>query len=170
MDPYFVVQTQPQRERLAAQELHNQGFVTFFPVIQHLPVLRKGKLQASRQSALFPKYLFVQLDLAHDQWRSINGTRGVIRLMCMDDEHPSRVPDPVMSRLLAAGEVIEELRAGLPFNPGDQVEFTDGSFKGVQGLVQQCSSSRVTLLLSLLGGQVTTHCEPRALRYIHKEV
>lgn len=166
MEPYFVVQTQPQRERLAAQELQQQGFRTFYPVIQHLARLRRGKLQAPRQAALFPKYLFVQLDLERDRWRSINGTRGVIRLMCMDDEHPSQVPAPVMSRLLAAGEIIEELRAGLPFNPGDQVEFMDGSFKGVQGIVQLCSAQRVSLLLTLLGGQVVTYCEPKALRYV----
>ena len=168
MDQFYVVQTHPQKERLAVQELDNQGFPTFFPVIQHLPKIRRGKLEAPRQVALFPKYLFIQLDLELDRWRAVNGTRGVARLMCMDDEHPSVVPALIMQRLLDAGEVIEEQRAGLPFDVNDLVEFTDGSFKGNQGLVQMCSAARVTLLLSMLGGQVTVHTEPKMLRYVSK--
>ena len=168
MERYYVVQTRPQKESTAAYELKNQGFKTFFPVIRTPRPLQKGKVVPPRLSPLFPKYLFVQLDLDLDPWRSINGTRGVVRVMCMDEYRPSPVPSLAMTRLLDAGEIIDADTAGLPFNLGDTVEFTDGSMKGRQGLVQACAENRVTLLLDLLGRQTMVHCEPKSLIYISK--
>jgi transcriptional antiterminator RfaH len=163
---YYVVQTQPQKERTAVFELQNQGFSTFYPVIEHVPRFRRGRLEVPRRSALFPKYLFVSLNLETDPWRSVNGTRGVVRLMCMDDERPSAVPEEAMARLLAAGEVIQERAAGLPFNLGDNVEFVSGPMAGRQALVEACAVDRVQVLLELLGGKVSVKCEPKALRYL----
>jgi transcription antitermination factor NusG len=71
-----------------------------------------------------------------------------------------------MSRLLAAGEVLQEATADLPFNLGDSVEFTSGPFAGRRGLVQQCAHDRVEVLLTLLGGQVPVKVSPAALRYV----
>jgi len=165
-DRYYVVQAQPQREQLAVKELRQQGFRTFLPVLRHPEKVRHGKILAPRLEPLFPKYLFVQLDLSTERWRSINGTRGVTRVMCMDEHRPSPVPREAMLRLLAAGEMIDVMAAGLPFNPGDTVEFEAGSFKGKQALVTLCAADRVTLLLDLLGGRVTVHCDPSILRFV----
>ncbi len=166
MERYYVVQTRPQKEATAAFELRNQGFTTFFPVIKTHS--KKQQVIVPRLVPLFPKYVFVQLDLDLDPWRSINGTRGVVRVMCMDEYRPSPVPVLAMTRLLAAGEVIEESTAALPFNLGDTVEFTEGSMKGRQGLVHACAENRVTLLLDLLGRQTVVYCEPKSLKYITK--
>jgi transcriptional antiterminator RfaH len=168
MERYYVVQTQPQKEPTAAFELQNQGFRTFFPVIRRAPTIRHGKLTERKLAPLFPKYLFVQLDLVLDPWRSINGTRGVVRIMCMDEHQPSPVPEFAMTRLLAAGELLDESTAALPFNLGDTVEFVDGSMKGRQGLVHACAEDRVTLLLDILGRETKVYCEPKVLKYIMK--
>lgn len=168
MDRFYVVQTQPQRERLAVNELRNQDFKIFYPVIRHLPRISRGRLVDSRLSPLFPKYVFVSLDLELDQWRSINGTRGVTRLICMDEDRPSPIANAVMARLLAAGELIEEREAGLPFNINDLVEFTDGPMKGIQGIVSLCAADRVSLLMDMLGGKVRVHTVPNLLKYVSK--
>lgn len=170
MDRFYVVQTQPQRERLAVNELRNQNFQTFYPVIRHLPRISRGRLGDSRISPLFPKYVFVSLDLDLDQWRSINGTRGVTRLICMDEDRPSPVSQFVMERLLAAGEIIEEREAGLPFNINDLVEFTNGPMKGIQGIVSLCAADRVSLLMDMLGGSVPVHTTPNLLKYVKSSV
>jgi transcriptional antiterminator RfaH len=168
MDRYYVVQTKPQRELLAVSEIQNQGFPTFLPMIQRdaLASLTKSRI---RLAPLFPKYVFVQFDKNLDQWRSLNGTRGVIRVMCMSNEEPSPVPTFVMERLLMAGELIMEEKSLLPFNLGDTTEFVEGPMQGRKGLVQACSADRVTVLLSLLGGQVAVHCVPKALRYVGRQ-
>lgn len=162
---YYVVQTQPQKERLAARELRNQNFDTFFPTLSRAPRVTRGKLVFPEPLPLFPKYLFIRLDLAEAPWRSISGTRGVTRLMCMD-ERPSAVPTAVMSRLLAAGELIPYDTAALPFDPGDGVEFTEGPMRGLRGVVTLCAADRVTLLLDLLGGPREVKCAPGALKFV----
>lgn len=162
---HYVVQTQAQKERLAVQELRNQGFKTFFPIIQQPPKVRRGVYEGGRFAPLFPKYLFVSLDLETEgSWRSINGTRGVVRLMCMD-ERPSPVPVLAMARLLAAGETLMHDTAALPFNINDPVEFIGGAFAGQRGIVQLCTAERVTLLLDLLGRQSTVRVAAGSLRY-----
>lgn len=164
---HYVVQTHPRKEQLAARELRNQDFEVFLPVIRRRPLLKRGRFEDRVPAPLFPKYLFVALDLEADPWSSVNGTRGVLRLLQMDDERPSPVPLAAMDRLLAAGEVLEEPAAALPFNVNDTVELIEGPLKGLRAVVQLCAADRVTLLLSLLGGQVqTTRCAPRALRYV----
>ena len=161
---HYVVQTQPMKERLAVQELGNQGFETFYPQLVRAPRVRRGKFEVPLPVPLFPKYLFVRLDLGEPGWQSINGTRGVVRLMCMDDR-PSPVPQAVMDRMVAAGEVIHESLAGLPFAPGESVEFTEGPMIGLRGIVKLCAADRVTLLLDLLGSVREVRCAPRSLRY-----
>lgn len=169
MDRYYVVQTRPQKELTAAYELKNQGFRTFFPMIKHPVIPRKGSILTSRLAPLFPKYLFVQLDLQLDPWRSINGTRGVVRVMCMDEYRPSPVPIAAMTRLLEAGEMIDATTAALPFNLGDTAEFVEGPMKGRQGLVSASSEQRVTLLLDLLGRPTPVSCSPVDLRYVGRD-
>lgn len=166
MDRYYVVQTQPQRERLAVAELKNQDFHTFFPILAKAPRVRRGKFEIPPSSPLFPKYLFVKLDLDHDPWRSINGTRGVVRLMSMDEERPSPVPSAAMDRLLIAGEIIQEATAALPFNVHDPVEFVDGPMKGLKALVRLCERDRVSVLLNMLGGSTVVRCAPKDLKYV----
>lgn len=161
---HYVVQAQPLREALAVRELRNQGFETFYPQLVRAPRPKRGVWQTPSPVPLFPKYLFVRLDLSEPGWQSINGTRGVVRLMCMDDR-PSPVPVSVMDRMVAAGEVIHEELAGLPFSVGESVEFTEGPMLGLRGIVKLCAADRVTLLLNLLGGAREVRCAPRVLRY-----
>lgn len=171
MDRYYVVQTQPLRERLAAQELRHQNFETFFPQLKHAPRVRQARLVVPPPSPLFPKYLFVKLDLSRDHWRSINGTRGVVRLMGMNGgESPSAIPHHVMNRLLEAGELLEAETADLPFKAKDPVEFVKGPMTGVRGIVTMCETARVVLLLSMLGGQREVRCHPRDLKYVSSAV
>lgn len=165
MEHFYVVQCQPQREWLAKIELNNQGFRTFCPVIQHQPRIKRGKLETPKPSAMFPKYLFVSLDLDQDHWRSINGTRGVVRLICMNSEKPSPVPDHVMEQLIVGGEIIQEEKALLPFDLSDTVEFVEGPMLGRKALVTACTNDRVSVLMAWLGSKITTHCEPKMLKF-----
>ena len=160
---YYVVQTRPTQELTAAHELGNQGFEVFYPRLRRAANIHKGRKQQARISALFPKYLFVALDLDVDRWRCINGTRGVIRLICMDDEQPSVVPETVMRSLLAAGEIIDADKAALQFQVGQSVAFRTGSMQGVNGIVQLSSDSRVIVLMQLLGRGVEVTASPDAL-------
>ena len=91
-----------------------------------------------------PGYLFITIEL---QWYAAKTAPGVTRLV-MDGSTPARVPD----------QVIEELRGreknGVIERPGARVRVTGGPFRGHMGLCAGMPPrERVTVLLSLLGGQ-----------------
>src|SRR5215472_13718576 len=86
---WYAVQCLSNREFVAATQLRNQGFTTFLPC--QLKTRRHARRFDSVRRPLFPGYLFVQLDLARDRWRSVNGTLGVAKLVGNSDL-PSAAP------------------------------------------------------------------------------
>src|SRR5215469_3528807 len=86
---WYAVQCLSNREFVAAAQLRNQGFTTFLPCL--LKTRRHARRFDSVRRSLFPGYLFVQLDLARDRWRSVNGTLGVAKLVG-HTETPSAAP------------------------------------------------------------------------------
>ena len=79
MNRWYVVHTRPHEERRAEANLVRQGFRVW------LPVMERSRRHARRietvHSALFPGYLFAELDIGRAAWRTINGTFGVRRLL-----------------------------------------------------------------------------------------
>ena len=83
-----VVRTQPHRETQATRQLDNQKFRVFVPRI--LKSRRHARKFETIRAPLFPRYIFIALDLGRDRWRSVNGTLGVDRLLTRGGE-----PEPV---------------------------------------------------------------------------
>ena len=55
------------------------------------------------EAPFFPGYLFIVLDLTRHQWRSVNGTFGVSRLVMRGDQ-PHPAPRGVVEALIAAAD------------------------------------------------------------------
>ena len=155
MSNWYLLMTRPKQEDRAKEHLENQAFTLFYPR------LRSYKLKAGRQvkvlDPLFPRYLFIQLDELTDQWSTIRSTRGVIKLVKFS-EYPAMVPPSIIDSLrsLADESGIVDQTASKPFifAPGDKVEITQSSFKGLQAIIkEQNSDQRVILLISMLGKQ-----------------
>lgn len=141
---WYVLQTKTKQEKLAIYNLEDQGFETF------LPLYKRRKRGEWLITSLFPGYLFIKLDLSDMNWKSVNGTRGVKRIMCMDPETPSPVPLEIMATLMHT-EFVEDLEK--VFAPGDKLKISEGMFKGHIGTCEISSHKRVTLLLNILGGE-----------------
>ena len=76
---WYVVRTQPHREARAYYQLQNQNYQVFLP---RFPKSRRHARKFDTVLApLFPRYLFVGLDLTRHPWRSVNGTYGVEHLL-----------------------------------------------------------------------------------------
>jgi transcriptional antiterminator RfaH len=150
---WYVVQTHTHSESKAVAHLERQGFEAYLPRYQ------KRRRHARRvevvPAVLFPRYLFVSVDMAAQRWRSIHSTIGVSRLVCNGDE-PAPVPDGVVAELRrregANGFVQLERRT---FEPGSRVIINDGAFASYLGLFEGMrDDERVTVLLDLLGRKV----------------
>ncbi len=102
------------REVFAAEQLQRQGFVTFLP--KQLKTVRHARKVRVALGAYFPGYLFVEIDLAKDRWRSVNGTLGVSRLIGAE-ERPTPVPRGVVEALIEAADARGVL-TGPPLSAG----------------------------------------------------
>jgi transcriptional antiterminator RfaH len=151
---WYVVETQPHAENRAALNLRRQGFETY------LPRYRKQRRHARRVeivgTPLFPRYLFVAIDVATQRWRAIQSTFGVIRLVTNGD-----VP------ALIAGDVVDGLKKreddqgfvhignNSVFASGQKIRVLDGAFEACLGLFEGIAESeRVAILLDILGRKV----------------
>ncbi len=165
---WFVVHTLPHREAGAQAQLHNQGFRTF------LPRIRKTRRHARRFEKvlvpLFPRYLFIILNLQRDRWRSVNGTYGVARLV-MEAERPLPVPFGVVESFIALADAqgVVHFDRAQRLRPGQRVKVLQGSLADQIGWLEKLDErGRVYLLMELMGQQVhvkmpSSHVSPTRL-------
>lgn len=151
---WFVVQSQPNAEAKAASHLNRQGFETYLP--RYLKRRRHARRVETVPASLFPRYLFVGIDLNAQRWRSIFSTVGVSRLVC-NGELPTPVPDRIIDVLRAREDEIGFIRLDQrpKFRPGDNIRFLDGAFADCLGLYEGMKDGdRAAILLDLLGRKV----------------
>jgi transcription antitermination factor NusG len=160
MSFWSVVQTESQREHIAAKFLKQAEFETYLPKI----VGQHGARE--RVLPLFPGYLFVEII---DQWWSVRWTTGVIRLLMIDDK-PAKVSPTLMSAIKKRedSDGLVRLPKAVPrgLQRGDNVRILRGSFEHRFGIYQgQSGVQRSRILLTLLGRQVpvliSTDCVAR---------
>jgi transcriptional antiterminator RfaH len=161
---WYVVQTQPHAESKAIGHLVRQGFAAYLP--RYLKRRRHARKIETVAAPLFPRYLFVAVDMETQRWRSIHSTFGVSRLVCNGDE-PAPVPEAVVaelqSRVDAQGFVRLERRP--QFVPGEHVRIVDGVFADSLGLFEgMADRERVAILLDLLGRKVRILLDENAIR------
>ena len=151
---WYVVQTQVNAEAKAAQNLQRQGYEVYLP--RYLKRRHHARKMDFTAKPLFPRYMFVAVNLATQRWRSIQSTFGVTRLVC-NGEDPAVMPDGVVAALKAReddkGFVKLDLRPA--FSPGDKVRVLAGAFVDNAGLFNGLADhDRVSILLDILGRKV----------------
>jgi transcriptional antiterminator RfaH len=151
---WFVAHTQPHAEAKATAHLSRQGFEIYFP--RYLKRRRHARRIETVAAPLFPRYLFVAVDMTAQRWRSIYSTVGVARLVCNGDE-PTAVPEGIVEALKcredAGGFIKLDYRP--QFRPGDKVRVLDGAFSSCLGLFEgMAERERIAILLDLLGRKV----------------
>ena len=151
---WYVVQTQVNGEAKAAQNLLRQGYEVYLP--RYLKRRRHARKVDFTAKPLFPRYMFVAIDMATQRWRSIQSTFGVARLVSNGDE-PATVPEGVVHALRARedGKGFITLDSKPAFAPGDKVRVLAGAFMDSAGLFSGLADhDRVSILLDMLGRKV----------------
>ena len=149
---WYAVHSQPFAEMRASLQLQNQSFRTFTP--QRRKTVRHARQVKTVTAPLFPRYFFVALDLTRDQWRCVNGTFGVSRLI-MGGELPHAVPRGVVEALIASTDCDGFLNLADNLKPGSAVRLMTGPFAEQLAILEQLNDTgRVQVLLDILGRQV----------------
>lgn len=159
---WYVVNCQPHQEGRADLNLRQQGFESWVPKL--LRTRRHARRIEQIQAPMFPGYLFVKLNLDAQAWRSINGTYGVRRLLCANDQ-----PAPISHGFV---ETLQQTMdsdglISMPkdaFHVGDKVRLVRGPFADmIATLVRLADGDRVAVMLNVLGREVKALVSRRAL-------
>ncbi|MBW5802257.1 transcription/translation regulatory transformer protein RfaH [Coxiella endosymbiont of Ornithodoros amblus] len=146
---WYLIYTKPRQERIAKENLERQGYRIYLPFIQ--VNRRRSKCYQLVTEPLFPRYLFIFLNIDKDNWGPICSTRGVSALVRFGGIPAKVAPDFV--QFLKNNETL----AGAPakvslFQKGQRVQIIDGIMAGYEGIFEMHSGAkRVTLLLNMLG-------------------
>lgn len=156
---WYVVQTQVHGEAKAAQNLLQQGYQIYLP--RYLKRRRHARKVDFVAKPLFPRYMFVAIDMATQRWRAIQSTFGVSHLVTNGDE-PAAVPAGVVAALKAREDAkgFVRMEASPAFAPGDKVRVLAGAFMNSAGLFDGMEDhDRVAILLDMLGRKVRVHLD-----------
>jgi transcriptional antiterminator RfaH len=161
MKGWFLVQTKPQQETRALENLQQQGVAAFCPQV-FVEKLSRGKRKVSKE-VLFPSYLFVEFDQETISALSINYTRGVSRIISFGNSL-SQVPDQLISQLKERVEQSEQnMITELP-EKGEKLEVLDGPFRGLNAIFSQIDGdSRAVVLIAILSQKVKAVLPLRSL-------
>lgn len=149
---WFVIHTKPRQEKVAVENLERQGFTTYCP--QTLQAKRIGQRWQSVLEPLFPRYIFVQLNVETDNISPIRSTMGVIGLVRFGNE-VALMPELVIEAIRQKEQSLSSGNKAHPcWHKGDVLEILDGPFSGLKGIfLKRESFERVLLLMDILGNK-----------------
>jgi transcription elongation factor/antiterminator RfaH len=155
---WYVAYTQPQKEATALTHLSEQGFRGFLP--RRLKNVRHARKVQTVLAPVFTRYIFVILDLDRDRWLSVNGTRGITRLL-MVSGRPVPVPPGVVETFVASSDPAGKIKLAAGVEKGARVRLVAGPFATSLGIIERLDDAgRVGLLLKIMNREVrvaTTH-------------
>ena len=145
---WYVAYCQPLKERQVAAALENSYVESFLPLIQRQTNGRK------KYMPLFPRYLFLHVDLNSVGMYTIRRTPGLVKLVAFG-ETPQPVPAASIAALRQQVDTINA-QGGLlehSFQPGNAVRLTKGPLQGLQAVFigPMHPSECVQVLLNFLG-------------------
>jgi transcriptional antiterminator RfaH len=152
MARWYVIYTKAASEAVAKVNLERQGYRVYLPRLLQ-PARNRGRW-LERIVALFPRYLFVQLETGQQALGPVRSTVGVASVVRFGTDY-AIVPDRVIEALGARADSqtgLHRLAGPRPFSPGTKVRVTAGAFDGLEGVFQRESAhERVIVLLEILG-------------------
>ncbi len=146
---WYVIHTKPRQESRALLNLRSQGYRCFLPMIPRQKI-KRGVIDIENE-ALFPRYLFVQLESNQSgkSWGPIRSTLGVSKLLTFGGI-PAKAPADLIQVLQESVERLKNQPTKL-FQTGDRVQVRHGPFAGLEAIFEmENGESRALVLIELL--------------------
>ena len=153
---WFLIYTKPRQEERAKENLENQGFETFLPMIAYEKI-KQPKLYSLKP--MFPRYLFTKFNVEKNNWVNIKSTRGVSHVITFGDKL-TEVPNSVMDYLKSKVDDNDALKLQTTrktFQKGDKLVIHKGVFQGKEAkFLSTTGKERVRILLKLMNELIIT--------------
>lgn len=146
---WYVAQLKPNGFDKARINLVRQGFEYFMPVRQ--VTIRHARNLKNVLRPVFPGYIFIKFGLDNENWRKINSTRGVNKLISFNVDGPAKIPEPLMEGFMARCDEKQILKPISNWKKGEKARIVNGPFSDFIGQVEELvSEDRVRLLFNLI--------------------
>ncbi|SVB69620.1 uncharacterized protein METZ01_LOCUS222474 [marine metagenome] len=153
---WLLVYTKAKEEQRAKTNLENQGFQTFLPMIAFVKMNRS---KSTTVEPMFPRYLFIKLNLEKDNWTLIKSTRGVSHIVVFGQRF-AEIPDRVVAHLKSGADKNDIFKQAIKrqeFEKGDTLIIAQGIFKDKEAtFLSKKSKERVRILLRFVNHLITT--------------
>ena len=150
---WYLVRTKARSESIAQGQLERQGYDVYYPRAVRLTRCRGRAFE--RVEPLFPRYVFVRLNVARQSLGPVRSTIGVSEIVRFGEKY-AVIPEPVVSTLIDNADRVSGLhRLTEPrFVRGAPVHVSGGAFGGLEGVFERYEGEqRVLILLEVLGRQ-----------------
>ncbi|MCP3429102.1 transcription/translation regulatory transformer protein RfaH [Opacimonas viscosa] len=152
---WYLLYVKAKEEGRAVMHLANQGITAFYPKANITKVLR-GKRQVVEE-ALFPNYVFAELDHGVHNFTSVRSTRGVIGFVKSGKDY-QKVPNKLISTFREL-ETVVSVDKKVP-SKGVKVLIDTPAYNNIQAIYQEPKGeNRALLLIQLLNKPVLIELE-----------
>ena len=149
---WALIYSKAKEENRAKLNLERQGFKIFLPRIE----LEGGTSSFQNTSSvhfMFPRYLFVRINLQEGNWSSINSTRGVSNLVFFGGKIATVSIKFIqyLQEITDKDDIFRQQIKMTEFSHGDKLVIKEGIFKGMNGIfISKQGKKRVKILLETL--------------------
>lgn len=150
---WYVIQSKAKKEQVAQEQLQNQGYSTYLPLLKSKKRVR-GKWSLIIEP-LFPRYLFVNMTKYQDDFGPIRSTVGVSTMVKFGGQ-PATISQTIIEEIKSR----ESSESGCidfqqpVFKKGQSVEVVEGPLQGLSGIFSAAKGEdRVIILLNLMSEQ-----------------
>jgi transcriptional antiterminator RfaH len=147
---WYVAQLKPSGFERAVTNLKRQNFKTFMPM--QIKTIRHARQLKEVLRPIFPGYIFVRFGSQQADWRKINSTFGVVRLVSFRAQKPAAVPEGLMHALMKRCDEQSVLRPLDDLKAGEAVKMMTGSFTEFVGEIEAfVTADRLRILFDFMG-------------------
>ena len=146
---WFLAYTKPNQENKAELNLKNQGFITFLPKIS----FKKLNSKLTKLKIMFPRYIFIRVNIDRPDWHKINSTKGVNHLIKFG-ENIAEVPDIIIQSIkekLDIDHIYSQKTQERDYISGEKLFIKDGQLKNKEVIfLNKKGKDRANVLLKLI--------------------
>jgi transcriptional antiterminator RfaH len=148
--PWFVIYTKSRNEKKVAELLQKNGVETFCPLVK----LKKNWSDRKKivETPLFNSYVFV--NLSEKDRNVVFNVPGVIRFVFWLNK-PAVVRDCEIESLKAMLSETMDSFSIENYQIGDTIKISEGAFKGVEGVIEKQTNTKLHLILENVGIKIT---------------
>ena len=146
---WYVAHLKSNGFNKAQLNLVRQGFECFMPM-RNVTIKHSRKISHCLRP-VFPGYIFIKSKLDNSDWRKINSTLGVSRLISFHEGCPAQLPDALIAGIKARCDDQYMLKPIHDWKTGENARLIAGPFADFIGQVEESvSGDRVKLLFKFM--------------------